>query len=133
MAHRVVLLAQVREIDAAEPVRGIEHYLQRAVADHQVAGHAYRLPSGVVGVKLAPGWGRTSLRPALLSGLPQLRFPAPSRETPESLNGAPGLGMRSHRFHPPIVTGLDFGPPYHGGGPPLDEGLRLSEASTAPP
>src|SRR3972149_10649631 len=118
MADGVILLAQVREIDVAEPVCGIEHHLQRAVADHQVAGHAHWPPSAVVGVQLAPGWGRTILRPAL-PGLPQLRFPAPSRETPESLNGALGLRMRSHTLHPPAMTGLDSSPPYHDRGSPL--------------
>jgi hypothetical protein len=34
MADGVVLLAEVREIDVAESIDGVEHHLQRAVADH---------------------------------------------------------------------------------------------------
>lgn len=83
----------------------------------------------VVGVQLAPQWSCTILRPALPSLL-ELCFPASSCETPESLNGAPGLGMRSHKYHPPMVTSLDFDPTYHERAGPLMK-PRFSKASTA--
>ena len=50
MSDRVVFLAQVREVDVAQAVRGVEHHLQRAVADHQVARHLFPAPVRVVGV-----------------------------------------------------------------------------------
>ena len=45
MAHGMVLFAQVWEIHVAESICRIEHDLERAVADDQIAGHVWRLPS----------------------------------------------------------------------------------------
>jgi hypothetical protein len=39
MADGVVLLAEVWEIDVAQTIVGVEHHLQRAVADDEVARH----------------------------------------------------------------------------------------------
>ena len=51
-------------------------------------------------MRLEAGWRRTIIRPQAPS-LFQLRLPPPSRETSQSLNGAPGFRVRSHNTPSP--------------------------------
>ena len=87
MADGVVLLAEVREIDVAQPIVGVEHHLQRAVADDEVARHDSGL-SSAAGRYRRPEWW-DMVRPFIRRSAGLATLLAPRHRTP-SLVGSLG-------------------------------------------
>jgi len=97
MADGLALLAEVSDIDVAEAKRGVDHQLQRDVADDQIGGRSHAPVYG----SLRRLVGRQGDSHPATARLHQRAFPAPARETPESSNRSPGFRMRSHDTSPP--------------------------------